>query len=73
MPWGFFYDALFKEDENDKEEEEENHRKKDKDEEKKRELCDVRVINMEELMNELDLGPMPDENSSHNQKKKAKK
>ena len=61
LPWSFFYDALFEEDESDEEGEEGENKEKEKEEEKerkRRELCDARVITMEELMNELDLGPI---------------
>ena len=69
MPWSFCYDALFKEDESDEGEEEEGEEegkeKVNEEERRKRELCDARVITMEELMNELDLGPIIEENKPH--------
>ena len=63
LPWGFFYDALFEEDDSGEggEEGKGQNKEKEKEEEKERkrmELCDARVITMEELMNELDLGPI---------------
>ena len=57
LPWSFFYDALFKEETSDEDGEakgkEHNHKKSVGGERKKTELCDARVITMDELMEEL--------------------
>ena len=78
LPWAFFYDAFFKEDDSNEEGEEggegkegvggkkggkgeeegeyRDNKEEEEKERKRRELCDARVITMEELMNELDPG-----------------